>query len=131
MKSSQIEQAERRELAGSTSATTYRDLANLDTSLGGRFLGGGDVSGAEEATHYPRLPEGSWSHDPTGVEPPLGYAIDALEPTGNPHEIDVAASLAQSVGGEDAAGALASVPSGPGLQHSEGSLQQDEGERKR
>jgi hypothetical protein len=131
MTSRQEEQAERKRLVGSTNATTYRDLANLDTSLGGRFSEGGTVTGTQPETHYPRLPEGSWSHDPTGVEPPLGYAIDALEPTGNPHEIDVAASLAQSVGGEDAAGALASVPSGPGLQHSEGSLQQDEGERKR
>jgi hypothetical protein len=60
----------------------------------------------------------------------LGYAIDALEPTGNPHEIDVAASLAQSVGGEDAAG-LADASLGSGVEHSEASLQKDEGEARR
>ena len=113
MKSSQIEQAERRELAGSTSATTYRDLANLDTSLGGRFSGGGDVSGAEEATHYPRLPEGSpWACDPTGVEPPFGYAIDEQAPVGEAAE--VAASLGPSLQGEDAA----SPASALGVEHS-------------
>ena len=48
MTSRQEEQKERRELAGSTSATTFHQLANVDVSLGGRFAAGGDVSGAEE-----------------------------------------------------------------------------------
>ena len=38
------------------------------------------------------------------MEPPLGFSVDALEPTGNPHEIDAAASLDRSgsIGGEAA-----------------------------
>jgi hypothetical protein len=122
MKSSQSEQAERKRLAGSTSATTFHALANLDYSLGGRFSAGGSVSGSEEGTDYPRLPADSpWSADPTGVEPPLNYRVDDLEPTGEPHEIEIAAaSLAESVGGEDAAG-LADAPSGSRVEHSEAS----------
>jgi hypothetical protein len=107
MTSRQEEQAERKSLVGSDQATTYHKLGNLDLSLGGRFAAGGDVSGAEEATHYPRQPESSpWSHDPVPPEPALGFSVEEVEPCGTPAEI--AASLAQSAGGEDAAGALAS-----------------------
>jgi hypothetical protein len=60
MTTKQEEQRERRELAGSTSTTTFHQLASLgDQSLGGRFAAGGEVSGAQEETHYPRLPENS------------------------------------------------------------------------
>jgi hypothetical protein len=88
MKSSQKEQAERKSLVGSDQATTYHKLGNLDTSLGGRFAAGGDVSGAEEATHYPRLPESSpWSHDPVPPEAALGFSVEDVEPCGTPAEI--------------------------------------------
>ena len=83
MTSRQEEMKERRKLAGSTTdATTYRDLASLgDTSLGGRFASGGDVSGTEPDVKYPKLPENSpWSGS-TRVpdEPPLGFEIDRLD----------------------------------------------------
>ena len=40
-----------------------------------------------------RLPANSpWAGDLVGLEPPLGFSVDAMEPTGEPHE--VAASLA-------------------------------------
>ena len=78
------------------------------------------MSGAEEATRYPAQPESSpFAADPTGVEPPLGYAIDEQAPVGEAGEI--AASLAQSVGGEDAARGLADAPLASGVEHSEAS----------
>ena len=98
--SKEQEQAERRKLAGSTTSiskdnppSTLHSLANLDNSLGGRFAVGGAVSGEEELVRYPRQPEGSpWSGPQVGVEPPLGYAIDELEPTGTFEEIQRSAS---------------------------------------
>jgi hypothetical protein len=102
MKSSQTEQAERKRFVGSNQATTYHQLANVDVSLGGRFAAGGEVSGAEEATRYPAQPESSpWAADPTGVEPPLGYAIDEQAPVGEFAEI--AASLDRLGSGESEA----------------------------
>jgi hypothetical protein len=98
MTSRQEEQAERRKLVGSNTTTTFRDMANLDLSLGGRFAVPGskpDVSGSEEVTRYPRLPPGNpWSHDPVGVEPPTGQEIDWVEPCGTAQEIE--ASIASS-----------------------------------
>jgi hypothetical protein len=89
------EMKERRRLAGSTTTitndnppTTFHALANLDSSLGGRFATGGDVSGTDEVVRYPRLPSTSpWASDPVGVEPPTNYRIDELEPTGEFHEL--------------------------------------------
>jgi hypothetical protein len=97
----------------------------LDTSLGGRFAAGGDVSGAEEATHYPRQPENSpWSHDPVPPEEPLGFSVQDVEPCGTPVEI------AASIGGDAAQGSappsaeggargLADARSGSRVEHSE------------
>lgn len=94
-------QAQRREILrqdqlrpGDFEPTTFSALAGLDTSLGGRFAPGGYVSGSERATDYPRLPANSpWAGDSVGLEPPLGVAIDDLEPTGTAQEIEH--SLAQ------------------------------------
>jgi hypothetical protein len=36
---------------------------------------------------YPRLPENSWTNDPTGVEPPLNYSVEAHEPVGEYREV--------------------------------------------
>jgi hypothetical protein len=94
------EQQERRALAGSTTTTTYNQsttcpepttlhaLANLDTSLGGRFAKADYVSGQEAAVHYPRA-AGPWA-DPVQAppEPPLNYEINALEPVGTAVEIE-------------------------------------------
>jgi hypothetical protein len=86
--SKELEMADRRRLAGSTTTitrdnppTTFHALANLDNSLGGRFATGGDVSGSEEVTRYPRLPSNSPWAGSTRVpdEPPLGFEIDRLD----------------------------------------------------
>ena len=85
-------QAERRALAGSTAtttkdATTLHQLANLDTSLKGDFSTGGYVSGSERGVNYPAA-SGPWGAGPqVPPEPSLGFAIDAMEPTGEAFEV--------------------------------------------
>jgi hypothetical protein len=95
MKSSDIEQRERRELLGSTTTSTFHQRAIADLALEdqGRHTQGAVVTGSERVPQVPRQPEGSpWSGSiPEGVEPPLGYAINAQESVGEPFE--VAASL--------------------------------------
>ena len=93
--SHKAEQRERRELAGSTgTTTTFHQQAMIDLQLesGGRFAKDTIVSGTEASVHYPPGP--TWTRDQVGLEPPLGVAIDDLEPTGNAHEIE--ASIAHS-----------------------------------
>jgi hypothetical protein len=95
MKSSDIEQRERRELARSTGATTYHARAAADIALlgQGRHTQGAVVTGSVRVPQVPRQPEGSpWSGDLVPPEEPLGWSVEAQEPVGEPHEI--AASLA-------------------------------------
>jgi hypothetical protein len=107
MKSSDIEQADRRKLVGSTtSATTYREIAEAGITLQnqGRFGDKASVVGSARVPQYPAA-AGPWN-DPVQVppEPPLGYEINAQEVVGEVHEIEeslIAASFALSP--EDAA----------------------------
>jgi Primase C terminal 2 (PriCT-2) len=91
MKSSDIEQRERRELSGSTTTSTFHQRAIADLALEdqGRHTQGAVVTGAARVPQVPRMPEGSpWSGSiPEGVEPSLGYAINDLEVTGTPQEV--------------------------------------------
>jgi hypothetical protein len=99
-KSSDIEQKERRALAGSTTTvTTYRDraIADLGLEAQGRFAKGVEVTGSKPAVVYPRMPEGSpWHSDMVPPEPSLGYAIDAQEAVGEPGEIEASVNAALS-----------------------------------
>jgi hypothetical protein len=67
-------------------------MANLNTSVTPSRVGKDYVSGSELAVHYPAA-SGPWA-DPVQVpqEPSLGYSVNDLLPTGEPHEI--AASIA-------------------------------------
>jgi hypothetical protein len=102
MKSSDIEQRERRKLVGSTTtATTYHERAIAELGLegqGNRFAVGTSVTGAARVPQYPAA-SGPWN-DPVQVpiEPPLGYEINAQESVGEPFEI-----AASSVSPENAA----------------------------
>jgi hypothetical protein len=96
MKSSDMEQADRRRLAGSTtSATTYRDLAEAGLSLEaqGRHAAKAAVSGSKAVPHYPAA-SGPWN-DPVQVpdEPPLGWSVEAQEPVGETFEIAASSAL--------------------------------------
>lgn len=94
--STKAEQAERKALAGSTSATTYFHQAQIGRALdepGGRFRAKDTiVTGNEPSVDYPAGPDWTSNGAGVGLEPPLGIDVDALEPTGTPSE--VAASLA-------------------------------------
>jgi hypothetical protein len=120
-KSSDLEMKERKALAGSTtSVTTYRDraIADLGLEAQGRFAKGVEVTGSKPAVLYPRQPPASpWSGDiPEGVEPPLGYSVEDLEPTGERFEIEeslAASSTGTSGAAEVSTDALSSVDDAP------------------
>jgi hypothetical protein len=94
------EQGERRALAGSTAATTYHRQAQVaqGLELGGRFAKASVVVGAEPAVQYPPGPD--WTRNEVPQEPPLGFSVNDLEPTGEPFEVE--RSLTQSAASEPA-----------------------------
>jgi hypothetical protein len=92
MKSSDIEQADRRRHAGSTTeVTNYRDWAVAAHDLenrGRHATKGATVTGSARVPQVPRQPEGSpWAGDLVPPEEALGWSVEAQEPTGNYHEI--------------------------------------------
>jgi hypothetical protein len=68
--------------------STFSQFAEADaaTSLG-RFnaISSPQVVGAQAAPKYEGAP--NWAHDPTGIEPPLNFDVNALEPTGEIAEV--------------------------------------------
>lgn len=116
MTNNKSDQAERRALAGSTNTTTYHSRAMVDFELestAGRFGKPSVVSGSQPGVHYPAAAD--WTRDGAGVgvEPPLGIDVNALEPTGELHEI--AASLDGSEGMAPAAAAAVETTSDPSI----------------
>jgi len=65
-------------------ASTYLDHTHSEE--GGRFAKPTNVIGATPTPQYPAGP--NWSADPTGVEPPLGFDVNAVEPVGEQFEIE-------------------------------------------
>lgn len=104
MPSKAEEQKERRHLAGSTSTLTYHRLAQIDLGLEnqGRFAAADrrsnappSVVGSTPVPVYPRA-AGPWTGgDPAGLEEPLGYDINALEPCGTAQEIETSIANAE------------------------------------
>jgi hypothetical protein len=97
MLSKQEEQAERRDIIENEKrlrGSTLSQFAQSDAAEArGRFsaISNPTVIGTETTPKYPQGP--AWCADPTGVEPPLGVDINAMEPVGEPHELK--ASIAQ------------------------------------
>jgi hypothetical protein len=136
MKSSDVEQKERRALAGSTTGMTLHSQAitQIELEQQGRHaaVAKASVSGSKPAVHYPRMPEGSpWAgHVPESVEAPFDVDISYVEPCGTPVEIAAsvlpmadAACLATAEGPPSAGAAAgefvsvsASSPALPGLR---------------
>jgi len=88
-----IPQSERRRImAEERRMRTYHGhaQANIDEDRGGRFAFSGSpttVTGASPIS-YPTQPDHSpWAKDACPPEPPLNIDINALGPTGEPHEI--------------------------------------------
>jgi len=79
-------EALRNDLLLKRGVAAYADVVDLydDTRPHGRFA----VGARQPVTEYPRQPETSpWHHDPVGLEPPLGYSVETMEPVGEPHEV--------------------------------------------
>jgi hypothetical protein len=102
--SHQREQKERRALTGTTTTTTFHQQAMIDLQLenGGRFAKDTIVSGTEASVRYPAGP--AWTRNEVGLEPPLGVAIDAMEPCGEAFEIE------RSLGGSVVSSSTADPP---------------------
>jgi hypothetical protein len=91
-------QAEKKQVLRDTMHT--RAMAEFSLEHAGRHAKQNTVIGTG-APNYPAGP--AWSVDPTGVEPPLGVDVNAVEPCGESFEV------ARSLG----APALADLPSAP------------------
>jgi hypothetical protein len=90
MLSRQEEQSERREVLENDKRVREQGstfLAHTHNGAGGRFaaISSPTVIGAEATPKYPQGP--AWCADQTGIEPPLNYSVNALEPCGEPHEV--------------------------------------------
>jgi hypothetical protein len=66
------------------SGSTFLDHTHDDE--GGRFAKSRTVIGSEATAQYPMVGP-NWANDPTGVEPPLGFDVNAIEPVGEYGEI--------------------------------------------
>jgi hypothetical protein len=80
---------------GQHEPTTLHAMSRLSNDLEGRASARDYVAGSDAATDYPAIPSGPWSSSYGRLpdELPLGVAIDAQEPCGEPFE--VARSLAE------------------------------------
>jgi hypothetical protein len=104
---------------GDRSPATYHSVAMVQQELesnAGRY-GRTNIAGESESVEYPRQPFSPWTND-VNVSPPLGVAIDAMEPVGAPHEIEasiqaLAASAHCDAPFRSSTGSVASSPSLP------------------
>jgi hypothetical protein len=81
---------------GDSAASTMFEMSRLANDLEGRQSARDYLAGQDEGVFYPKLPATSpWSGSgpQPGPEEPLGYSVNDLLPTGEPHE--VAASIAE------------------------------------
>ena len=85
------EQLKRKAASG---ASSYFQQSLIDLNLeGGRYSGAGpNVIGRDPSAQYPAASSPWTAQADPGVEAPLGYSVNDLEPTGEAHE--VAASIA-------------------------------------
>jgi len=59
---------------------TYHSRAEADLEAGGRW--------AKPTIGVPEQPVTSlWSRDPVGIEPPLGFSVNEMDPVGEHHEV--------------------------------------------
>jgi hypothetical protein len=76
-------QAERKQVLKDTMFNRASSEAN---EIGGRWSKPTQVNASQPVVNYPAGP--NWSVDPTGPEPPLNQDVNAMEPCGQPWEIE-------------------------------------------
>jgi hypothetical protein len=112
-KSSQAErEAELRNDQRVRSGHTFQSRAIAEADdVRGRWaeINKSNVVGATPRVEYPRLPENSWTNDPTGVEPSLGIDVNAVEPCGEKFEIEALDDVTTVFDGQSVASPLAGV----------------------
>jgi hypothetical protein len=89
------DQREREAILRNDRANTFAGRAQAEADdVRGRWaqINKFDVVGATPTPQYPAGP--NWSVDPTGLEPPLGIDVNAVEPCGEKFEIDAMATSA-------------------------------------
>jgi hypothetical protein len=120
--SAKKEMAERRALAGSTTTTTKAaEPAAEPQSYFSRAAAGLDddshrpdqiISGSSPTVEYPAGP--AWTRTDVGLEPPLGIAVDEMQPCGEAFEVERSLVLAAgTVPGSEEGGLVVSSPAGP------------------
>jgi hypothetical protein len=82
---SQRERAEMLKLDRRNATMHGRALTELDQLMQGRFSKPSEVVGATGAPEYPAA--AAWTQDHLPPEPPLGLDVSAVEPVGEPHEV--------------------------------------------
>ena len=111
-------QAERRRLLTNDRPQTSSLLDHVEPEGGGRFAelarrdaGKPTVVGATPSVQYPAGP--GWTRDEVPQEPPLGFCVNDLEPTGEPFEVERSLTkLAASPGAPSVSSSTASVETG-------------------
>jgi len=93
--------------------SSYFDQARIGAALA-KDGAANIYSGEHEHVGYPKLPDTSpWSGPQPGQEMPLGFSVDAQEPTGNFHEVQ------QSIDSQSASLHLGASGAAGGDNHSE------------
>ena len=104
-------QAERRRVLANDRQQTSTFLDHVEPSAGGRFAQLAEsksiISGAGPSMHYPAGPEWTSNGAGVGVEPPLGFDVNAMEAVVTAAEIE--ASLAEAAAPTSAAASPVAV----------------------
>ncbi len=77
--------------------TTLHALSRLgqDEEPAGRFAQARYITGSEAATKYPAASTPWTAQADPGVEAPLGYSVNDLEPTGEAHEVEQSLAIGE------------------------------------
>jgi hypothetical protein len=88
------DQKERAAILKNDAATLHQFAQSEAGEISGRWAKPQTVNASRPVVNYPAGP--NWSVDPTGPEPPLNQDVNAMEPCGQPWEIE--ASLDRDFG---------------------------------
>jgi hypothetical protein len=88
------DQKERRAIIKNDAATLHQFAQSEANEISGRWAKPQTVNASRPVVNYPAGP--NWSVDPTGPEPPLNQDVNAMEPCGQPWEVE--ASLDRNFG---------------------------------